>query len=412
MTPTAPPHSARLARTGLVVLTLINLLNYLDRYIVPSLFESLKQSPLHPTDAQLGLLMGGFLLVYTITAPIFGRAGDRGRRPRLLAFGVFLWSLATAAGGLVRSYLQLLLARAAVGVGEAAYGTVGPSLLADYFPRSKRGRAFAVFFVAIPVGSALGFVVGGLVDQHWGWRSAFFVAGGPGLILAWLAARLWDAPRGLHDEGPVVSPPALRPTLATLARNGSYRMTVLGYAAYTFALGGVAAWMPAFLERARGLPRAQATVQFGAVVVVTGLVGTALGGWVGDRWLRRNPQAYLWLSGGATLVAAPLFFVALAAPAPGVYWSAMILAQLLMFASTGPINSQIVNVVRPEIRTMAVAVSVFTIHALGDILSPPLVGWISDRSNLAGAVLILPIAAALAGGIWIRGAATRASPSP
>lgn len=396
--------TARLARNGLIVLSLINLFNYLDRYVVPALFESLKQSPLHPTDGQLGLLMSGFLIVYTVTAPIFGRSGDRGRRPRVLAFGVFLWSLATAAGGLARNYLQLLLARAAVGVGEAAYGTVGPSLLADYFPRSSRGRAFAVFFIALPVGSALGFVVGGLVDHHWGWRMAFFLAGGPGLILAWLAAKLWDAPRGAHDPEDPADTPGLRQTLGALISNRAYVTTVLGYAAYTFALGGVAAWMASFLERVRGLPRTQATIQFGAVVVVTGLVGTAAGGWLGDRLLARSRRAYLWLSGVATLAAAPLFYLALAAPSPGTFWPAMVGAQLLMFASTGPINSHIVNVVRPEIRTMAVAVSVFSIHALGDILSPVLVGAISDRSTLATAVLILPVAALVGGAIWVWGA--------
>ena len=404
--PPPPPDAARLARNGLIVLTLVNLFNYLDRYIVPALAESLRQSPLHPTDAQIGLFISAFLIVYTVTAPVFGRAGDRGRRPRLLGLGVLIWSVATAAGGLVRSVFQLVLARAAVGVGEAAYGTVGPSLLADYYPRSSRGRAFSVFFLAIPVGSALGFVVGGLVDHRWGWRAAFFVAGGPGLALAWLASRLWDAPRGRHDGGGAAGPLALRPALRALAANGRFRRVVLGYAAYTFALGGVAAWMASFLERVRGLPKTAATAGFGGVVVLTGLVGTAMGGWLGDRWLRRTPAAYLRLSGLATIVAAPLFALALIAPRPAVFWPAMIGAQLLMFASTGPINSEIVNVVDPGIRATAVAVSVFTIHALGDCWSPLLVGWLSDRTTLGTAVLVLPLAAAIGGLIWLWGATT------
>ena len=389
-----------MARNGLIVLTLINLFNYLDRYVVPALSESLKRSPLQPSDTQIGLLMSSFLVIYTLAAPFFGRAGDRGRRPRILALGVLIWSVATAAGGLVRNMTQLLLARAAVGVGEAAYGTVGPSLLADYFPRTSRGRAFAVFFVAIPVGSALGFVLGGLVDHRWGWRAAFLIAGGPGLVLAWLAARLWDAPRGAHDE----PAPASRATVRSLATNRPYVLTVLGYAAYTFALGGIAAWMASFLQRVRGVPATTATVRFGAVVVVTGLVGTALGGWLGDLWLRRNRQAYLWLSGLLTLAAAPLFALCLLSPSPAVFWPAMFGAQLLMFASTGPINSHIVTVVRPEIRTTAVAVSVFSIHALGDCWSPLLVGWISDHSTLGTGVMILPVAALLAGVIWVWGA--------
>lgn len=393
-----------MARHGLIVLSLINLFNYLDRYVVAALTESLKQSPLHPSDTAIGLLGTSFLVVYTATAPFFGRAGDRGPRARLLGLGVLVWSIATFAGGLVRSMFQLLLARAAVGVGEAAYGTVGPSLLADYYPRERRGRAFAVFFMAIPVGSALGFVVGGLVDHHWGWRSAFFVAGGPGLALAWLATRLWDAPRGAHDEPLTAIRGGLGRIIGDLAASRPYRLTVLGYAAYTFALGGIAYWMAGFLERIRGVPATAATSGFGGIVVVTGLAGTALGGWLGDRLLRRDPDAYLRLSGLTTLAAAPCFAVALLAPRPAVFWPAMIVAQLLMFASTGPINSQIVNVVNPAIRTTAVAVSVFTIHALGDCWSPFLVGAISDRTSLATAVLILPVAAGLSGLIWLYGA--------
>lgn len=208
MNPSALPRdTARAARAGLWVLTGINLFNYVDRYVVPSLFESLKHSELAPSDKQLGLTMSVFLIVYTVAAPIFGRLGDTRSRPRLLALGVFLWSLATALGGFSRSIFQLLCARAAVGVGEAAYGTVGPSLLADYFPRAARGRAFTIFFIAIPVGSALGYVVGGVVDHFFGWRQAFFVAGVPGLLLAGLALRLWDAPRGAHDAPPHRGPP-------------------------------------------------------------------------------------------------------------------------------------------------------------------------------------------------------------
>lgn len=408
----------RVATTALVLLTAVNLLNYIDRYVVPPLFESLKRSDLHPSDTQLGWLMSGFLLVYTIAAPVFGRLGDTGRRPRVLAAGVALWSVATALGGAAWSYLSLFVARAAVGVGEAAYATIGPSLLADSYPRQSRGRAFAIFFVAIPVGAALGYMIGGFVDHHWGWRRAFFVAGTPGLLVAALVARLHEPARGASDAGSAgpPSPPApvweARTALAALWTNRSYRLTVLGYAAYTFALGGIATWMAPFLERVRGLPGDVATVRFGGIVVLTGLAGTFAGGWLGDALLVRTRQAYLWLSGAATLLAAPLFYLALASPAPAVYWSAMIGAELLMFCSTGPINTVIVNVVPAGIRASAMALSVFAIHTFGDVPSPALVGWISDRSSLGVAVLILPAAALVGGTLWTYAAATtRASPA-
>jgi MFS family permease len=232
--PAAPGATvtARLAARGLAVLTFINLFNYLDRFVVASLVESLRASELKLSDVQSGALMTGFIVVYMVASPLFGVLGDRGSRPRLLALGVFVWSLATAAAGLARSFAALFAARAAVGIGEAAYGTIAPSLLADYFPREKRGRVYAIFFCAIPIGSALGYIVGGWADTHLGWRSAFFVAGLPGLLLALLALTLPDPPRGVMDTPEEV--PAGEPTKAgwgsylALARNRPFRIAVLG----------------------------------------------------------------------------------------------------------------------------------------------------------------------------------------
>jgi len=416
--PSVPPATAPgtllsgVAGRALVVLALVNLFNYLDRFVVSALAESLKRSPLALSDTQLGLLMTGFVVVYMLASPVFGALGDRGARPPLVALGVFVWSLATVLAGFAGSFVALFLARAAVGVGEAAYGTIAPSLLADLFPRSRRGRVMAVFFAAIPIGSALGYVLGGLVNHAFGWRAAFFIAGAPGLLLALLCLRLVDPPRGGQDEAPTDEPadvPAKVPAhvpagpLATyrhLLHNRSYLLTVLGYAAYTFAVGGMAFWMPSFLERVRGQPPAEATVQFGAIVVVTGFVGTFAGGWLGDFLLRRSAQAYLWLSGGSALLAAPLAWVVFTDPRPAVYLPAVVVAELLIFASTGPVNSVILNVVKPGERATAVALSILAIHLLGDVPSPPLIGLISDHSSLARGVLVVPVAIPLAGAIW------------
>jgi len=415
---------ARLGRRALAVLTLINLFNYLDRWIVAALAESMKHSELRLSDTQLGSLMTGFIIVYMIAAPLFGSLGDARSRTRLLGLGVAIWSVATALAGLATSYASLFAARAAVGVGEAAYGTISPALLADYFPRERRGRVFAVFFAAIPVGSALGYIVGGLVDHYFGWRQAFFVAGVPGLVLAALALRLYDPPRGAQDSaaGSASHAHALslggaaRAAYAALVGNRPYMLTVLGYAAYTFAIGALAFWTPSFLERTRGIPKAQATVQFGAIVVVTGFIGTYAGGWIGDYFLRVSRQAYLWVSGLVTLVAAPLTLLALAAPRPAVYWTAIVAAELCLFASTGPINSAIVNVVSPHMRATAVALSIFTIHLLGDVPSPSLVGVLSDTRSLGEAVLIIPLAVLVGGMIWTyaawRGGRAGGEPSP
>ena len=405
--PAAVHDPARLARRGLVVLTVINLLNYLDRYVPAALGESLRASPLRITDTQFGLLTSGFIVVYTLAAPVFGTLGDTRSRTRLIALGVFVWSCATVLGGFAWSFASLLVARAVVGVGEAAYGTIAPSLLADYYPRSRRGRVFSIFFAAIPIGSALSYVVSGQIDVHYGWRSAFFVAGVPGLVLAALALRLYDPPRGVQDpelnSGKSVSRAgagAPGAAYAALRRNRPYLRTVLGYAAYTFALGGMAAFMPKFLMRVRGLPEGTATAWFGMILVATGFVGTSVGGWIGDYLLRFTKQSYLWVSGVATLLAAPISLVALSSPAPSTYWGAIVAAELLLFSSTGPINSAIVNVVAPEIRATAMAVSIFAIHMLGDVPSPALLGAISDRTSLDRAVLIIPVAVLAGGLIW------------
>ncbi len=402
-----PRADGALAR-GLAVLAFVNLFNYLDRFVVAALVESLKRSELSLSDAQLGSLMTGFIVVYMTTSPVFGALGDRRARPPLIALGVAVWSVATALAGFARGFTSLFLARAAVGVGEAAYGTLAPSLLSDYFPKARRGRVFALFFAAIPIGSALGYVLGGLVDRAWGWRAAFFIAGAPGVLLAWLALRLPDPPRGAQDEPerePRPSGAGFFSTYRRLLGHEPYALTVLGYAAYTFALGGLAFWMPAFLERARGVPRSQATVQFGAIVVVTGFIGTFAGGWLGDALLRRHRQAYLWLSGAATLAAAPLSLLVFTARSPSVYVPSLVVAEVLLFASTGPINSALVNLVAPSERATAVALCNFAIHALGDVPSPWLIGVLSDRGGLRSAVLLVPVAILVSGAVWCLAAA-------
>src|ERR1700722_6717760 len=196
-----PRAAVRFAGRGLFVLTVINLLNYLDRFIPSAVLPQMKASGIVSTDFQLGFLAPGFVVVYMLAAPAFGYLGDRRSRTRPIAIGVALWSLATVWSGLARSYWELFASRAAVGIGEAAYATISPALLADYYPPARRGRIFAIFYMAIPVGAALGFVVGGLVSQAWGWRAAFFVAAGPGLLLALWVLSIPDPPRGSMDGG-------------------------------------------------------------------------------------------------------------------------------------------------------------------------------------------------------------------
>jgi MFS family permease len=389
----------RAAAYALAVLTFINLFNYLDRWVLSAVLESIKHSELHFTDTQLGAIATGFIIVYMLTSPIFGTLGDRKRRPPLIALGVAIWSVATTMAGFARGFATLFTARAAVGVGEAAYATIAPALLADHFPLEKRGRVFAVFFAAIPLGSAAGYIVGGLIDQHFGWRAAFFVAGAPGLLLALLCLGVKEVPRGQNDPATRDLQPATSGYFHLL-HNRQYVLTCLGYAAWTFALGGLGVWTPSFLERVRGLSRHEATVTFGMIVLITGFVGTFAGGWLADWLLKWTKQSYLWVCGVATLIAAPIAFVAFTSPSKPVYMTAIVISEILVFASTGPVNSAIVNLVSPAERASAVALSIFIMHLLGDVPSPPLIGILSDMSSLACAFLIVPLAILISGIIW------------
>jgi len=418
------PAKSRSALIALGVLTTINLLNYLDRYLVPPLVPDLERA-MGISHEQAGWLWPAFMVVYMIAAPVFGAWGDRGSRTRPIAIGVAVWSLATVLSGLARSYPALFASRALVGIGEAAYAAIAPALLADYFAVSARGRVYAVLNMAIPVGAALGYVLGGLIGHHYGWRAAFFLCGAPGIVLAAGVLALPDPPRGMLDAPAAVQPvrragggsgvSGALDVYLSLLRRPPYLLLVLGYAAYTFGLGGLGFWMPTFLEQVRGIPPDQATTGFGAIVIVTGFVGTLAGGWLGDYFLKRSRQGYLWFSAVTTLAAAPVALLALTSPVPGIYYPAIVAAELLLFMSTGPINAAIASIASPLERASAMALSIFAIHLLGDVPSPPLIGHLAVTGSLGRAVLIVPVALAIGGVIWLLSARAEgrvAQPAP
>ncbi len=392
--------SRRTAAYGLTVMTLLNFVNYIDRYVLPAVAPRVKEA-LGLSDEQLGFMGSAFLLSYLATSPLFGYLGDRLSRTRLMGFGVALWSFATAGAGLARSFGQMLVARGAVGVGEASYAAISPALLSDYYPKERRGRMFAIFYLAIPVGSAVGYLLGGLLEHHFGWRAAFFAVGLPGLLLALLTLTVADPPRGINDE-PEAEAPAVSyvESLRALVRNAAYVRAVLGYAAYTFAVGGLSFWAPIYFSRERGLALGRADLMVGGITAVAGIGGTFAGGYLADRLAGRVRQAYLYVSGISMLLAIPLSWIALVAHAPTVYMGALLAAEFMVFLSTGPINVVIVSVVPVAMRATAMAGSIFVIHLLGDAAAPWVVGALSDRVGLAKAVLVMPVAVALSGFIW------------
>jgi MFS family permease len=388
---------------ALGVLTVINFLNYIDRYVLASVFEPIKRE-LHFTDLQLGWSLSAFMITYALTSPLFGHLGDRATRTHVIAAGVGLWSCATAAAGLARSFWHMVVARSFVGIGEASYATVAPTIIADCFDTEHRGRALAVFYAAIPAGSALGFVLGGQLAGRFGWRSAFFVVGLPGLLFSLLALTIREPQRGACDPLPVseaVAPPTVRATYAMLWQNATYACVTLGFIAYTFALGGLVGWMPAFLERYDGFTTLNANQVFGALTVVAGFSGTFAGGLLGDYLLRYTSNAYLWLSGLCMFAGAPVTALALAARETTVVLPAIFLAEFLLFLNTGPLNAVLLGCVPAEIRATAMAVNIFFIHALGDAISPPIIGLLSDRFGLFPATMIAPVMMLASGAILL-----------
>ena len=386
---------------ALVVLTLMNMLNYVDRW-VPSAVKELFKDDLKLTDAQTSWPLTAFIVVYMVASPIFGALAERRSRRMLIAFGVASWSLATAAASFSTGFTSLLIARAAVGIGEAAYATLAPSVLADFFPPERRNRVFTVFYVATPVGSAIGFVLGGLLGEHFGWRTAFLAVGLPGLLVAGLALMMKDPVRGAFDEKPpepVSWPQALR----QLAKNRVYLLTVAGYTLVTFATGGIADWFPTFLSRVRKMPLSEADLAIGISAVVGGLVGTAFGGWLADRLARVTRHPYLAVSGLAMLPAVVFTSIALFVfRAPMAIVTCVLAAQLCLWMYNSPVNALLVNSVDPGLRARAFGLSILCIHLFGDVLSPPLIGMVSDATgSLETALIMVPIAVAAGGLIWI-----------
>ncbi len=412
----------------LSVLTGLNLFNYLDRMVVSAVLKPMSEE-LNLTGFQAGFLSTAFLLGYFTTSPIFGWAADRGNRTKLIAVGVVIWSLATIGSGLAKGAGSLIFARVLVGLGEASYATIAPTMIDDISPPEKKGRWLAIFFTAAPVGSALGYVLGGTISHHHGWRAAYFVAGAPGLLLALASLFLADPPRKTSEKTLSVLQ-----TARVVVRFPTFLYPALGYAAYTFALAGLAFWGPSYIGATYHVDEKQANLPFGIATVVAGIIGSLIGGALGDRARKkaelsegqtgveaqpsrldsdpnseikpREVAAYLKVCATSTLIALPALLACLYAKTLWQFIGFAALAQVALFMSTSPINAATLRGVPADKRASAMALLIFAIHLLGDLWSPPLVGFIKDQTSFRNGMLALPIGFAVAGAIWWFGAKT------
>jgi MFS transporter, Spinster family, sphingosine-1-phosphate transporter len=379
---------------ALVLLTAMNFVNYLDRYILPAVQEQVK-GEFRLTDDQIGSLTFWFFVAYVLSSPITGWLGDRfPRKPMIVVagLGIAAMNFFTAS---VHDYWSLNLRHAALGVVEASFGIFAPALIADLYAEDRRNSALTVFNVAIPVGAALGYLVGGNIAASHGWRMAFIASAIPGAAVALLILFLMREPERVAAKEKVHVD---KSSVLSLVRNRAYLGSILGYAAVTFSLGGISWWMPSFLHRMDGRDVGAAGTIMGAITVVCGLGGTVTGGWWAQRWSRRNEKAlYLVPAISAALAVTPAvlcFFGprSLTLPMLGV-------AVFLIFLGTGPVNAATLNAVPANLRASAMAGQLFIIHVFGDLPSPKLIGWISDHTNLrvglAATLVTLVIAAVI-----------------
>lgn len=380
------PQRKLYPRTALALLTALNLLNYIDRTVLFAV-QPLVQKEFNVTNTQIGYLTSAFLLCYMVSAPFTGPLADRYSRRRVIALGAAFWSGLTLLTAVTRTYEELLLRHTLVGVGEAVFSTIAPTFVADLFPEEKRGRILGIFYLAIPVGSAAGYLLGGHLAPGHGWRFPFYLAAAPGFLLALVMWFMPEPERGCFDTPKRIS----RDTLSGLAANPAFWTANLGMAMMTFSLGGLQVWMPAFLSKERGYSLESANYLFGTIIVVDGIFASLIGGWLGDRLLPRMKGAYYFVSAVGMALGVPAMIVALFFRGRAMI-PAICVAAFFLLLNTSPLNAALINSVGPHIRATALAVNIFLIHLLGDVPSPTMMGYIADRRSLESS-FILPVIA-------------------
>lgn len=385
-------------RTALIVLTALNLLNYADRNVLFAV-QPLVQDEFHLSNAQIGYLTSAFLGFYMLAAPFVGPLADRYSRKLIIVLGALFWSGLTLLTAVTHTYTELLIRHTLVGVGEATFVTIAPTFVADLFSEEIRGRILGVFYLAIPVGSAAGYLLGGNLAPHHGWRYPFYIAAAPGFVLALAVLFLKEPERGQFDS---LKETPERGTVLGLIRNPAFLTSTLGMAAMTYSLGGIQVWMPKFLFSERGYTLEGANFAFGIIIVVDGILAALAGGWLGDYLLPRMKSSYYFVSALSMLLGVPVMIAALFAKGP-VMMPAIAVAAFFLLLNTAPLNAAVINSVGAHIRATALAVNIFIIHILGDVPSPTMMGWVADKRSLQAAFVLPVIAMGISSAILFYG---------
>ena len=384
--------------TALALLTALNLLNYIDRSVLFAV-QPLVQTEFHLTDAQIGYLTSAFIGFYMVAAPFVGPLADRYSRKLIIVFGALFWSALTLVTAVTHTYWELLVRHTLVGVGEATFVTIAPTFVADLFPEEKRGRIFGIFYLAIPVGTAAGYLLGGKLGPQYGWRFPFYIAAAPGFALALIMLLIPEPERGRYDT---LRETPERASLKGLVGNPAFWTATLGMAMMTFALGGLQVWMPTFLSRSRGYSLEAANEIFGGIIVVDGILASLAGGWLGDYLLPKMKSSYYFVSATSMALGIPFMIVALFFKGP-VMLPGIGIAAFFLLLNTSPLNAAVVNSVGAHIRATAIAANIFIFHLLGDVPSPTMMGWVADRRSLQLSFVLPVIAMGLSSAILFYG---------
>jgi MFS family permease len=385
--------------SALLFLTALNVLNYLDRYLLAALLP-LISADLSLSHTKEGILVAAFVIGYTFFAPIFGSLGDKRSRVVLMVVGVAVWSLATLLCGLVEGFLALIAVRVLVGIGEASYGTIAPGYIRDRLDNpQKLGDVLAIFFAAIPIGSALGYVLGGLIAEASSWRVAFMVCAVPGILGALILARFKEATVKEAAQGSFID------GVKTILESKILKIAIIGYILNSFALNGIAAFVASYgIEL--GFSHHEITAAFGVLLVASGFFGTVLGGKLSAALARRsaNPlPTMLLFCGVCSLISAPFVGAAFLVSNKIVFLIFCFLGELLIFATTAPVNTVLLQAAPQGRVTLTQGVTILGLNLLGALPAPIIFGACADGLSLKIAMQVATVALVLSGLVWVRG---------
>jgi MFS family permease len=360
--------------------------------VVVSLFPYLK-ADWGLSDTQCGMLASAIywaILVFSLPVSLLI---DRWSRKKGIAIMATLWSLATAACAFTRSLGQLLAAKALIGVGEAGYAPGGTSMLAAVFPEARRAQIMGFWNASIPLGSALGIILGGVIAEHWGWRHAFGLVALPGLLVALLFLTVRDTPTvallNCAEVGRSGERMGWRGVLRHLLGQRSLWLTYLGFAGNQFVTSALMTWLPSYYQRQENVPMSQASLKGGAVMLMA-IIGAPLGGWLTDRWRRRRSNARLVFGALTSSLAAALLLFSFGVLEGTAQYVGLLAAGVAAVAFVPGAAAVTQDVVHPGVRATAYSLCVISMHLLGSAIGPVSVGAVSDRLGLHAALTLLP----------------------